>query len=219
MRDPLNPFSQLLGKRTKIKNSIFFYSYNLNLSALLETKKAISQKGKNMTFDLTGEQRMIQTMVRQFSRNVVAANASERDIHREFPTDVCKQMSELGLMGMMIPFEYNGSDADAVSYVLALVEIAYSCASTAIVMSVHNSIVCESIYHFGTEAQKQKFLKPLAAGKVIGAIALTEPDAGSDPVKQSTTAVRDGDFYVINGFKRFITSGKSSGTIIQAKDR
>ena len=167
-----------------------------------------------MTFDLTGEQRMIQAMARQFSRKVVAVNASERDINREFPTDVCKQMSELGLMGMMIPFEYNGSDADAVSYVLALVEIAYSCASTAIVMSVHNSIVCESIYRFGTEAQKQKYLKPLAAGKVIGALALTEPDAGSDPVKQATTAVRDGDFYVINGYKRFITSGKSSGTII-----
>ena len=167
-----------------------------------------------MTYDLTGEQRMIQTMVRQFSRNVVAANAAERDLKKEFPADVCEKMSELGLMGMMIPFEYNGSDADTVSYVLALVEIAYSCASTAIIMSVHNSIVCESIYRFGTEEQKQKFLKPLAAGKCIGAIALTEPDAGSDPMKQSTTAVRDGDTYVLNGLKRFITSGKSSGTII-----
>ena len=167
-----------------------------------------------MYYDLTGEQKMIQTMVRQFSRNVVAENAAERDQKKEFPAHICEKMSELGLMGMMIPFEYNGSDADTVGYALALVEIAYSCASTAIIMSVHNSIVCESIYRFGTEEQKQKFLKPLAAGKRIGAIALTEPDAGSDPVKQSTTAVRDGDTYVLNGFKRFITSGKSSGTII-----
>ena len=167
-----------------------------------------------MTYALTGEQRMIQTMARQFSRNVVAANAAERDRKKEFPTEICAKMSELGLMGMMIPFEYNGSGADTVSYVLALVEIAYACASTAIVMSVHNSIVCESIYRFGTEEQKQKFLKPLATGKSIGAIALTEPDAGSDPVKQATTAVRDGDYYVLNGLKRFITSGKSSGTII-----
>ena len=167
-----------------------------------------------MTYDLTGEQRMIQTMARQFSRNVVAANAAERDRKKEFPAEICAKMGELGLMGMMIPFEYNGSGADTVSYVLALVEIAYACASTAIIMSVHNSIVCESIYRFGTEEQKQKFLKPLAAGKSIGAIALTEPDAGSDPVKQATTAVRDGDYYVLNGLKRFITSGKSSGTII-----
>jgi len=89
-----------------------------------------------MTFDLTGEQRMIQTMVRQFSRNVVAANAAERDETREFPAEVFKEMGPLGLMGMMIPFEYNGSGSDAVSYALALSEIAYSCASTAVVMSV-----------------------------------------------------------------------------------
>ncbi len=167
-----------------------------------------------MSFDLNGEQRMIQTMVRQFSRNVVAANAAERDETRHFPAEIFKAMGELGLMGMMIPFEYNGSSADAVSYVLALVEIAYSCASTAVVMSVQNSIICESIYRFGTEAQKQKYLKPLAEGKVIGAFALTEPGAGSDPVKQTSAAVRDGDHYVINGIKRFITSGKNSGTVI-----
>ncbi|MBW1828706.1 MAG: acyl-CoA dehydrogenase family protein, partial [Deltaproteobacteria bacterium] len=167
-----------------------------------------------MTFDLTGEQRMIQTMVRQFSRNIVAANASERDETKEFPAEVFKEMGALGLMGMMIPFEYNGSGADAVSYALALSEIAYSCASTAVVMSVQNSIICESIYRFGTEEQKQKYLKPLAAGEVIGAFALTEPDAGSDPMGQVATAVRDGDDYVINGKKRFITTGKNSGIVI-----
>ncbi len=165
-------------------------------------------------FDLTGEQHMIQTMVRQFSRNVVAANAAERDEIKEFPFEILKEMGELGLMGMMIPFKYDGSGADACSYALALSEIAYSCASTAIVMSVHNSIICESIYRYGTEDQKQKYLKPLAAGKVIGAFALTEPDAGSDPLSQTSTAVRDGDHYILNGKKRFITSGANSGIVI-----
>jgi butyryl-CoA dehydrogenase len=167
-----------------------------------------------MSFDLTGEQRMIQTMVRQFSRNVVAEGASERDRTRQFPFEILRQMGELGLMGMMIPFEYGGSGADAVSNVLALVEIAYSCASCAVVMSVQNSIVCESIYRFGSEPQKQRFLKPLASGKIIGAFALTEPEAGSDPAKQITSAVRDGDYYVINGLKRFITTGKNSSTVV-----
>lgn len=167
-----------------------------------------------MSFDLTGEQRMIQTMVRQFSRNVVAANAAERDRKKEFPADILREMGELGLMGMMIPFEYSGSSADTVSYTLALVEIAYACASTAIVMSVQNSLVCESIYRFGTEQQKQRYLKHLAEGKVIGAFALTEPEGGSDAIKQAVTAVRDGDDYVINGVKRFITSGRNSGVVI-----
>ncbi len=167
-----------------------------------------------MTFDLTGEQRMIQAMVRQFSRNVVARNAAERDRTREFPFEVFQEMGKLGLMGMMIPFEYEGSGADAVSNALALVEIAYSCASTAVVMSVQNSIVCESVYRFGTEFQKQKYLKPLASGRVIGAFALTEPLAGSDPARQSASAFRDGDFYIINGIKRFITTGKNSNILI-----
>jgi alkylation response protein AidB-like acyl-CoA dehydrogenase len=168
----------------------------------------------DMTDQFTGEQRMIQTMVRQFSRNVVAAHAAERDRTCEFPATILKEMGALGLMGMMIPFEYNGSGADTVGYVLALSEIAYSCASTAVVMSVQNSIICESLYRFGTEVQKERFLKPLAAGEVIGAFALTEPEAGSDPVSQSATAVRDGDHFVINGNKRFITSGKNSGVVV-----
>ncbi len=167
-----------------------------------------------MSFALTDEQIMIQTMAREFSRKVVAITAAERDRTKEFPSENLKKMGELGLMGMMVPFEYEGSGADTVSYVLALSEIAYSCASTAVVMSVHNSIVCESIYRFGTEDQKEKFLKPLAKGDVIGAFAMTEPHAGSDPVRQSTTAVRDGDEYILNGTKRFITSGNNSGLTI-----
>lgn len=167
-----------------------------------------------MFFKLSDEQLMIQTMAREFSRKVVATTASERDRTKEFPTENLKKMGELGLMGMTVPFEYEGSGADTVSYVLALSEIAYSCASTAVVMSVHNSIVCESIYRLGTEDQKERFLKSLAVGDIIGAFAMTEPHAGSDPVRQLTTAVRDGDYYIVNGTKRFITSGRNAGLII-----
>ena len=117
-------------------------------------------------------------------------------------------------MVMMVPAVYGGEGADTISYVLALAEIAYSCASTAVVMSVHNSIVCESILRFGSEEQKTTYLPKLAAGDMIGAFGLTEPEAGSDPVSQTTTAVRDGDAYVINGTKRFTTTGKNSNLVI-----
>jgi alkylation response protein AidB-like acyl-CoA dehydrogenase len=167
-----------------------------------------------MTFKLTDEQLMIQSMVREFSRKVVAATAMERDKTKAFPIENLTQMGELGLLGMMVPLEYDGSDADTVSYVLALSEIAYSCASTAVVMSVHNSIVCESLLRSGTEDQKETYLKALARGDMIGAFALTEPHAGSDPVSQTTTAVREGDHYILNGTKRFITSGKNAGLVI-----
>ncbi|MFW5636195.1 MAG: acyl-CoA dehydrogenase [Thermodesulfobacteriota bacterium] len=165
-------------------------------------------------YKLTDEQLMIQSMVREFSRKVVATTAAERDQTKEFPAENLKQMGELGLMGMMVPVEYGGEGADTVSYVLALSEIAYSCASTAVVMSVHNSIVCESIVKFGNDAQKKKYLPRLTDAEIIGAFALTEPHAGSDPVSQSTTAVREGDHYILNGTKRFITTGKNCGMVI-----
>lgn len=167
-----------------------------------------------MSIKLSKEQVMIQSMVREFSRKVIAQTAAERDRTKEFPAENLKQMAELGLMGMMVPVEYNGEGADTVSYVLALSEIAYSCASTAVVMSVHNSIVCESLKRYGTPEQKEQFLKPMADGDMIGAFALTEPEAGSDPVRQETTAERDGDAYVLNGTKRFITTGKNGGLVI-----
>ncbi|CAN2046314.1 Acyl-CoA dehydrogenase, short-chain specific [Candidatus Magnetomoraceae bacterium gMMP-1] len=167
-----------------------------------------------MSFHLNEEQQMVQTMVREFARKVIMETAMERDKTKEFPKKNLKKMGELGLMGMMVPIEYNGADSDTISYVLALTEIAYACASTAVIMSVHNSIVCESLKNFGTEDQKQKFLKKLAIGKIIGAFSLTEPHAGSDPVDQITTAVRKGDHYVLNGTKRFITSGKNCGLVI-----
>lgn len=167
-----------------------------------------------MFFKLTDEQIMIQTMVREFAREQIAPTAMERDRTREFPSDNLRQLAELGLMGMMVPPEYGGSGADTVAYVLALSEVAYACASTAVVMSVHNSIVCESILRYGTEDQKQKYLKSMALGECIGAFALTEPQAGSDPSRQQATAVRDGDYYILNGTKRFITSGKNAGLVI-----
>jgi butyryl-CoA dehydrogenase len=168
----------------------------------------------SMSMPLTEEQLMIQSMIREFARKVVAAGAAERDRTKAFPADVLKQMGELGLMGMMVPIEYGGSGTDAVSYVSALSEIAYACASTAVVMSVQNSIVCESLLHFGTPDQKERFLVPLASGEAIGAFAMTEPEAGSDPVSQQTTARRDGDSYILDGTKRFITSGNHAGTVL-----
>lgn len=167
-----------------------------------------------MFFKLTDEQIMIQSMVRDFARTQIAPTAMERDKTKEFPAENIRQLAELGLMGMMVPSEYNGSGADTVSYVLALSEVAYACASTAVVMSVHNSIVCESILKYGSESQKEKYIKPMAQGEFIGAFALTEPQAGSDPAAQKATAVRNGDHYILNGTKRFITSGKNAGLVI-----
>jgi butyryl-CoA dehydrogenase len=167
-----------------------------------------------MSFKLTEEQLMIQSMVRDLARTEFAPKAMERDKTKEFPSDNLAKLGELGLMGMMIPPEYGGSGADSVSYVLALAEVAYACASTAVVMSVHNSIVCESILRHGTGDQKEKYLKRLATGEMIGAFALTEPNAGSDPARQTSKAVFDGDSYVLNGTKRFTTTGKNAGIII-----
>lgn len=176
--------------------------------------RSTSRQGEEMSYKLNDEQLMIQMMVREFARKVVAATAAERDRTKAFPAENLKKMGGLGLLGITIPPEYGGEGADTISYVLALSEIAYACASTAVVMSVHNSIVCESIYRYGDEAQKKKYLKKLTGGKIIGAFALTEPHAGSDPAAQITTAVRDGDTYVINGDKRFTTTGKNSGLVI-----
>jgi len=167
-----------------------------------------------MTYTLTDEQLMIQAMVKEFSRKVIAPTAAERDRNKEFPAENLKKMAELGLMGMMIPPEYGGEGTDTVSYVLALAEIAYACAATAVGMSGQNSIVCESILQFGTADQKNRFLKPLATGKIIGAFALTEPHAGSDPAAQSSLAIRNGNAYILNGTKRFITTGKNAGLMI-----
>ncbi len=170
-----------------------------------------------MAYQLNEEQRMIRAMVREFARDVVLPTAAERDRTKEFPAENLKKMGELGLMGMNVPPEYNGAGVDSVSYSLALQEIGYACASTAVVMSVHNSVACGPVYLYGSEYQKETYLKPLAAGNMLGSFALTETSAGSDPASQKTKAVKDGDSYVINGTKMFITSGKTSDlTVVTA---
>ncbi len=170
-----------------------------------------------MGYELNEEQKMIRAMARDFSREVIMPTAAERDRTREFPAENLKRMGELGLMGMSVPAEYNGAGVDTISYSLALQEIAYSCASTAVIMSVHNSVACGPIYLFGSDYMKNHYLKSLASGETIGSFALTESGAGSDPAGQQTKAFRDGDVYIINGTKMFITSGKNSGlTVVTA---
>ena len=167
-----------------------------------------------MLFKLTDEQVMIQAMVREFARKQVAPGAAERDKTKTFPREILDKMADLGLLGMMVPPEFGGEGADTISYILALSEIAAADAASAVVMSVHNSIVCESIMRWGSLEQKKALLPRLTAGEWIGAFALTEPHAGSDPVDQITIAEKKGDHYVLNGTKRFITSGRNSGLVI-----
>jgi butyryl-CoA dehydrogenase len=167
-----------------------------------------------MSFELTEEQKMIRAMVRGFARTEILPTAAERDRRREFPKEILRKMGELGLMGMNVPAEYNGAGVDTVSYSVALQEIAYACASTAVIMSVHNSVACGPIYGFGSSYLKETYLKPLAAGRMIGSFAVTEPGAGSDPASQKTRAVKDGDSYVVNGNKVLITTGKNSNVTV-----
>jgi len=167
-----------------------------------------------MSYQLNEEQKMIQAMVRDLAREVMLPTAAERDSTKEFPAESVKKMGELGLMGMSIPPEYNGAGVDTISYSLALQEIGYACASTAVIMSVHNSVSCGPIYKFGSDFLKEKYLKPLAAGQLLGCFALTEPGAGSDPASQKSTARRDGDTYVLNGTKAFVTSGKNADVVV-----
>ncbi|MDO9262703.1 MAG: acyl-CoA dehydrogenase family protein [Desulfosalsimonadaceae bacterium] len=167
-----------------------------------------------MSFQLTKEQLMIQKLAREFALKELAPLASERDRTHEYPADSLKKMGELGFLGMLVSEKYGGEDLGTVAYSLALSEIAYACASTAVIMSVHNSICCGSIEKYGTEEQKKEFLRPMAAGEIIGAFALTEPESGSDPQSMECSAVRDGNDYIINGTKRFITTGKNAGVII-----
>ena len=170
-----------------------------------------------MAYRLTEEQNMIKAMVRDFARQELLPHASERDRTCEFPAESIKKMGELGLMGMNVPTRFNGAGVDTVSYSVALQEVAYACASTAVIMSVHNSVACGPIFLFGSDYLKETYLKPLAAGKRLGSFALTEPGAGSDPASQQTKAVKDGSGYILNGTKTFITSGKNADlTVVTA---
>ncbi|MFN4274677.1 MAG: acyl-CoA dehydrogenase family protein [Ferrovibrio sp.] len=156
---------------------------------------------------LSQEHQMVRDMARDFAREKLAPGAAERDRTAEPPRDLLRDMGALGLMGMGVPEEWDGAGADFVSYVLALEEIAAADGAVSTIMSVNNSPVCAALLRYGTPAQKEHFLKPLARGEWIGAFCLTEPQAGSDASALKTRARREGDGWVINGVKQFITSG------------
>jgi butyryl-CoA dehydrogenase len=167
-----------------------------------------------MKLELTDEQQMVQAMAREFAESEVAPIAGEIDREARYPHETIKRMGELGLMGITTPETWGGAGADTVSYALALIEIARACGSHAVVMSVNNSLFCDPIYKFGDDTQREKFLRPVAAGHENGCFALTEPQAGSDATNQHTLAVRDGDHYVVNGRKVFVTSGREASTAL-----
>jgi butyryl-CoA dehydrogenase len=158
-------------------------------------------------FELTEEQQMLQTMARDFAQKEVLPKAAEIDKNHRHPAELVKRMAELGLLGVAVPEAYGGSGMDNVSYALAMEEISRACASTGVIMSVNNSLVCDPILRFGTEAQKRAFLTPLASGQKLGCFALSEPEAGSDAAAQTTTALPDGDGWVLQGTKNWITNG------------
>ncbi|ESP62624.1 Butyryl-CoA dehydrogenase [Smithella sp. ME-1] len=160
-----------------------------------------------MSFQLTEEQEMVRLMAKDFAKKELEPESARRDKEEIFPVEVVKKMGQLGLLGMMVPVEYGGVGASAVSYCLALQEIAYSCASTAVTMSVAN-LSTEPLLKFGNEDQKIKYLFKLAQGEMLGCFALTEPAAGSDPGSLSIRAEDKGDYYLINGTKVFITHGQ-----------
>jgi len=167
-----------------------------------------------MVFDLTEEQQMIQDMARNFAQKEVLPKAALLDETGRYPEELVRQMAELGLMGVAIPEEYGGAGMDNICYAIAMEEISRACASTGVIMSVNNSLACDPILKFGTEEQKRNYLTPLASGKTLGCFGLTEPGAGSDAGSQKTTAVRNGDHYVVNGTKNFITNAPQADTCV-----
>ncbi len=166
-----------------------------------------------MDFKLTKEQEMIKKMVREFAENEVKPIASEIDENERFPEETIKKMAELDLLGLTIPEEYGGVNVDGVSYAIVIEELSRVCASTGVITAVHNSIAPFPIIKYGTEEQKKKYLPALARGDYLGAFALTEPNAGTDAAGIQTTADKDGDEYVLNGTKIFITNAPQAGII------
>jgi butyryl-CoA dehydrogenase len=163
-----------------------------------------------MNFDLTEDQELLQSTVRQFAEEVVRPGAARIDQSGEFPRDVFYEAGKLGLAGVSVPVEHGGSGMDVVSYAIVIEEISRVCANTGVILSVNNSLVCDPIEKYGNEDQKRRFLQPLARGEKLGCFALTEPNAGSDAANQQTRAVREGDRYRISGQKVFITCGQAA---------
>ena len=167
-----------------------------------------------MDFNFTEEQLMIRDAARDFAQRELITDVIERDAGAIYPTRHVQRMAELGFLGMLVDTKYDGGGMDTVSYVLAMEEISKVDSSASVIMSVTNSLVCYGIEEFGTEEQKEKYLKPLARGEKTGAFLLSEPDAGSDATSQRTTAVDKGDYYLVNGTKNWITNGNTAGTYL-----
>jgi alkylation response protein AidB-like acyl-CoA dehydrogenase len=163
-----------------------------------------------MNFDFTEDQLMIQQSAKEFAEAEIAPSAVERDINAEFPAEIVKKLGELGFLGMMVPPEFGGAGLDTISYVLAMIEVSKVDASVGVIMSVNNSLVCYGLEKYGSDYIKQNYLTQLAKGEKLGAFALSEPEAGSDATKQKTTAHKDGEFFVLNGMKNWITNGTSA---------
>ncbi|HVB02373.1 MAG TPA: acyl-CoA dehydrogenase [Chitinophagaceae bacterium] len=174
-----------------------------------------------MDFQLSEEQEMIRQMARDFANTELLPGVIGRDEAQQFPTEQIRKMGELGFMGMMVPAEYGGSGLDMVSYVLAMEEISRIDASASVCMSVNNSLVCWGLEAYGTEEQKRRYLMPLARGEILGAFLLSEPDAGSDASSQQTTAESQGDHYLVNGTKNWITNANCAAVylLIAQSDR
>ncbi len=169
-----------------------------------------------MDFELTEEQQMVQEMARRFAETEIKPKAAEFDEKHQHPEEIVKQLGELKMLGIAVPEEYGGGGMDNVSYALALIEISKACASTGVIMSVNNSLYCFPVMAYGTEEQKKEYLYPCATGEHLGCYGLTEAGAGSDPAGMRTTAVRDGDEWVLNGEKKFITNGNVSSYCVLA---
>lgn len=167
-----------------------------------------------MYFELSEEHLMIQQAARDFANNELKSGVIERDEHQIFPHEQIKKLGELGFLGMMVDPKYNGAGMDTISYVLAMEELSKIDASASVVVSVNNSLVCFGLEKYGNEQQKEKYLKPLAAGEKIGAFCLSEPEAGSDATSQQTTAIDMGDHYLLNGTKNWITNGGNASTYL-----
>ena len=169
---------------------------------------------KTMDFTLSEEQRMIQEAAREFAQNELLPGVIERDEAQKFPSEQVKRMGDLGFLGMMVDPKYGGSGLDTVSYALVMEELSKIDASSSVVVSVNNSLVCWGLETYGNEKQKQKYLTRLATGEIIGAFCLSEPEAGSDATSQKTTALDNGDHYILNGTKNWITNGNSASIYI-----
>ena len=167
-----------------------------------------------MNFNLTKEQEMVRSVVREFTKNEVEPIAADIDVTERFPRENVEKMAKYNMLGIPFPVEYGGAGGDEIAYAITIEELSKACGTTGVINSAHTSLGCWPIFKYGTEEQKQKYLIPLAKGEHLGAFGLTEPNAGTDAAGQQTTAILDGDHYVLNGSKIFITNGGQADTYI-----